>query len=255
MKMVISLRELGYPYADIKRARDYLFENIDIGTSINAKKGSPELTRNFIDFYSSDTITPAMKEIMEEVMNLPEVVDKISSIFASRCRRLDLIIFEAVNNKQMEVGLGFFAGGECTTFNWNLIVAFESWHPDIQQNDVLNETIRRPHIYISITRYIIDFISEAELEERNLAFALLSSMELQVLRELKNRDNKTIIISYDKHQESRIIKTEHEHNIKASEYKAFIDKILFMPYVKWESKTLKNGKLRITVTRTKKLNQ
>jgi hypothetical protein len=255
MKMVISLRELGYPYADIKRVRDYLFENVELDASINTKKGRPERTRNLIDFYSSDALSPALKEIMEEVMGHPEVVDKISSIFASRCRRLDLIIFEAINNKQMEVGLGFFQGGECTPFNWNIFLTVDHWSNDYSREDLLNDTIRRPHVYISITRLIMAFITEAEKEGRDLAFSLLNNDELTVLRELRNKEWKNITVNYDKYKGSKIIKTEKETKIKDSEVKDFIENMIFSTDTEIIIKKTNNGELIINSTRKKKLSQ
>jgi hypothetical protein len=255
MKMVISLRELGYPYADISTARDYLFEKVDLASNKLIPADNPDIARQFIDVYAGDQLSGPLKGVMEELIQLPEVAKIIGNLFASSRKRLDLILFEAINNKQMEIGIGFFEGGECIPFNWNLFVTVENWNNDHNKEDLLNDTIRRPHLYISITRLIMEFITEAEKEGRELAVALLNKDELAVLRELRNKEWKNITINFDKHKGSRIIKTEKETTIKDSEVKDFIKNFMFANDSEMHLKKTNNGELIINATRKKKLNQ
>ena len=138
---------------------------------------------------------------------------------------------------------------------FHLIGMFDKWHPNVKSEDVLNETIRRPHLYISLTKYIIDFITTEEKEERGLAFALLNIEELTILKELRNKEYKNIIINYDKGTNTKIIKTEKEKKIKESEVKDFIKHVLFAPNSKITYTTTKKGDLVINTILTKKLNK
>ena len=214
-----------------------------------------DIVKHLIDFFAKDSLTDEMKNLMAEIVDNPIILKKMSSLFTSRKLRLELLIFDAIANKNMEVGIGFFEGGECLPFNWNMIVMFDKWHPNVKSEDVLNETIRRPHLYISLTKYIMDFITTEEKEERGLAFALLNNEELAVLRELRNKEYKNIIINYDKSTNTKIIKTEKEKKIKESEVKDFIKQVLFAPNCKITYTTTKKGDLIINTILTKKLNK
>ena len=254
MQMVISLRKLGYPYSDIKTARDFLFATVELEPNVNIPKDNPDIAKHLIEFFAKDTLSAEMKEVMGDMMNNPIILKKMSAMFTERKQRLELLIFDAIANKNMEVGIVFFESGECLPFNWNMIVMFDNWHPNVKSEDVLNDTIRRPHLYISLTKYIMDFITTEEKEERGLAFALLNIEELTILKELRNKEYKNIIINYDIGTNTKIIKTEKEKKIKESEVKDFIKHVLFAPNCKITYTTTKKGDLIINTILTKKLN-
>ena len=255
MKMVIYLRELGYPYADIKVARDKLFEKLDLDPLKNIPSDNPDIVRQFIDLYAGDQLNGPLKSVMEEIIHIPEVTKIIGNLFASRNKLLDLIIFEAINNKKSEVGIGFFPGGECLPFDWNLFLTIDNETTDYSKEEFLNDTMRRPHIYISITRLIMDFITEAEKEGRDLAISLLNKEELQLLREVRSKQWKSITVNYDKHKGSKIIKTEKEDKIKQSEVTELIQKLIFSPVNDIHLTQTTNGDFIINTIRKKKLSQ
>jgi len=255
MKIVISLRDLGYPYADIEKAKGYLFEslNFDVGEKLSIE--NPDIVGNLIEHFTNGELSKELKEVAEDIIKNPDFLNKISSLFSKQRTRLEVIIFQAIAQKKDEIGLGFFKGGECEPFNWNLFVSFDKWHPNIKKVDVLNATIRKPHIYISITKYIMDFISEDEKKEHEISMVMLSTEELSILRELRSKEYKNIIINYDKGNDTKIIKTEKEKKIKESEVKDFIKQVLFAPNSKITYTTTKKGDLIINTILTKKLNK
>jgi len=255
MKIVISLRDLGYPYADIEKAKGYLFEslNFDVGEKLSIE--NPDIVGNLIEHFTNGELSKELKEVAEDIIKNPDFLNKISSLFSKQRTRLEVIIFQAIAQKKDEIGLGFFKGGECEPFNWNLFVSFDKWHPNIKKVDVLNATIRKPHIYISITKYIMDFISEDEKQEHEISMVMLSTEELSILRELRSKEYKNIIINYDKGNDTKIIKTEKEKKIKESEVKDFIKQVLFAPNSKTTYTTTKKGDLIINTIVTKKLNK
>jgi hypothetical protein len=253
MKIVISLRDLGYPYADIEKAKGYLFEslNFDVGEKLSIE--NPDIVGNLIEHFTNGELSKELKEVAEDIIKNPDFLNKISSLFSKQRTRLEVIIFQAIAQKKDEIGLGFFKGGECEPFNWNLFVSFDKWHPNIKKVDVLNATIRKPHIYISITKYIMDFISEDEKQEHEISMVMLSTEELSILRELRSKEYKNIIINYDKGNDTKIIKTEKEKKIKESEVKDFIKQVLFAPNSKITYTTTKKGDLIINTIVTKKI--
>jgi len=255
MKIVISLRDLGYPYADIEKAKGYLFEslNFDVGEKLSIE--NPDIVGNLIEHFTNGELSKELKEVAEDIIKNPDFLNKISSLFSKQRTRLEVIIFQAIAQKKDEIGLGFFKGGECEPFNWNLFVSFDKWHPNIKKVDVLNATIRKPHIYISITKYIMDFISEDEKQEHEISMVMLSTEELSILRELRSKEYKNIIINYDKGNDTKIIKTEKEKKIKESEVKDFIKQVFFAPNSKITYTTTKKGDLIINTILTKKLNK
>ena len=253
MKIVISLRDLGYPYADIEKAKGYLFEslNFDVGEKLSIE--NPDIVGNLIEHFTNGELSKELKEVEEDIIKNPDFLNKISSLFSKQRTRLEVIIFQAIAQKKDEIGLGFFKGGECEPFNWNLFVSFDKWHPNVKKVDVLNATIRKPHIYISITKYIMDFISEDEKQEHEISMVMLSTEELSILRELRSKEYKNIIINYDKGNDTKIIKTEKEKKIKESEVKDFIKQVLFAPNSKITYTTTKKGDLIINTIVTKKI--
>ena len=120
MQMVISLRKLGYPYSDIKTARDFLFESVELDPNLNIPMDNAVIVKHLIDFFAKDSLTDDMKNLMAEIVDNPIILKKMSSLFTSRKLRLELLIFDAIANKNMEVGIGFFEGGECLPFNWHV---------------------------------------------------------------------------------------------------------------------------------------
>ena len=254
MKIVISLRELGYPYEDIKKAKEFLFTPHDLGISMDRAKEDPELINGLLDHYTKNTQSDEMKTVLIEALKNPVIIDKISSLFSKQRPLLELIVFEAIDKKKSEIGIGFFEKGECLPFQWDLLVTFDKWGAGINKDDVLNNTIRKPHIYISVTKFIIDFIAEDDKRGRELIFSILNEEEKILLRELKNKDYKNITLNYDKGTDTKIIKTEREKKIKESEIKDFIKNIVFAPNCKTTyTKTIK-GDLIINTISTKKLN-
>ncbi len=253
MRIVISLRDLGYPYADIEKAKGYLFEslNFDVGEKLSIE--NPDIVGNLIEHFTNGELSKELKEVAEDIIKNPDFLNKISSLFSKQRTRLEVIIFQAIAQKKDEIGLGFFKGGECEPFNWNLFVSFDKWHPNVKKVDVLNATIRKPHIYISITKYIMDFISEDEKQEHEISMVMLSTEELSILRELRSKEYKNIIINYDKGNDTKIIKTEKEKKIKESEVKDFIKQVLFAPNSKITYTTTKKGDLIINTIVTKKI--
>ena len=254
MKMLISLRDLGYPYADIKKAKEFLFTTHDLGVSMNRVKNNSEIVNDLTDFYTKDNLPDDIKAVLIEAIKNPIIIDKISNLFSKKSYLFELLIFDAINNKNKEMGIGFFEKGDCLPFDWNLIVLFDKWGHDINKEDVLNNSIRKPHIYISITKFIMDFITEDEKQERELILSMMTDEENNLLRELRSKDYKNIIINYDKGTDTKIIKTEKEKKIKESEIKDFIKNIVFAPNCKSTYTKTKKGDLIIDTISTKKLN-
>lgn len=254
MKIVISLRNLGYPYADIKKTKEFLFKTSDLGNSINRTKSNPEIIKQLTDFYAKENLPDDIKAVLIEAINNPLIIEKITNQLSKRRSLLEAVIFEAIQNKNMEIGIGFFENGECLPFNWNLLVMFDKVITDVKQDDVLNGTIRKAHIYVSITKFIMDFITEEEKQKHELALVMLKEEEMILLRELRSKDYKNITINFDKGTKTKIIKTEREKQIKQSEVDNFIKQNFFAPNTKTTYTATNKGDLIINTIKIKKIN-
>lgn len=254
MKMIISLNNIGYSYTNINNAKEFLFKTIDLDSAMKRAEDEPKIIKQLTDFYAKDSIPDDLKELFADSIKSTEFIDKMSNQFSKRRSLLELLIFEAIQNKNMEIGVAFFENGRCLPFNWNLLVTFDAWSEDLTKEEVLNSTIRTPHIYISITKFIMDFLAEEGIQKQELALVMYNNEEITLLRELRNKDYKNITINYDKGTNTKIIKTEKEKRIKETEVQNVIKNILFAPNSKTTYTKTNNGDLIINTITTKKIN-
>lgn len=136
-----------------------------------------------------------------------------------------------------------------------MFLNIEQWHESISKGDVIRSTMRRPHIYISITKYIADFIVADEKTGGELSCVMLSASEQELLRQFRSNEYKTITINYDKGTNTKIIKTEKEKRVKEAEIANYIQNIIFAPHCKTTFTRTNNGDLIINSVKTKKLNK
>jgi hypothetical protein len=254
MKMVISLRNLGYPYSYIKKAKNYLFESENLDY-INQLPGDKDETLNqLLSFYIKDELPSEFKFVLKELMGSDAFLQKFKAIFSNKKTKLERIVFEAYTNKNTEIGIGFFDDGDCVSMNWNIILQMNNWAKNTMGYDLIEGTIRRPHVYISMSKLIMDFISEDEKIEREISHVLLSPAELKILRAIRSNEYKNIIVNYDKGTNTKILKTEKEKKVKESEIKNFMKDYLFAPFTTHQMKKTNSGDLIINIIKTTKLN-
>lgn len=89
---------------------------------------------------------------------------------------------------QMETGIIIFEDGTFTKF---INTPFEN---NKESASVIN--ITRPHLYIPISSYILDFIEDKEKDKFLVKAGLLSEDEYRVIREIRNMNVKTITITF-----------------------------------------------------------
>jgi hypothetical protein len=254
LRMVKTLRNFGYPFKHIEKTKDFLFSTSGFGTSINIPKDNPDVVSHLMDFIAKDGLTNDMRSLVYGLIQSPAFLANASKLFSKNRYVLEVIIFEAITYKNMEIGLGFYEDGKCLEINMNLFFAFDKWDPMVSRGDVINHMLRRPHIFLSITNYLMEFIVE-EKGERELSMAMLSEDETHLLREIRNKEYKNITINYDKGRDTRIIKTEKEKKIKQSEFDDTIRKVIFAPMSKTTITPTSSGDLIINVVKAKKMNK
>lgn len=255
LMMVKTLRGFGYSFENIKQCKDSLFNQTELSVKANTGKDNTAVIDNLYQYFAKDTLPKELKGIMHAVIASPEFQTQVEGLFTKRRPMLEIIIFEAISHKNTEVGVGFFENGECQPFNWDMFLNIEQWQDSISKEYVISSTMRRPHIYISITKYIADFIVADEKTGGELSCVILSASEQELLRQFRSNEYKTITINYDKGMNTKIIKTEKEKRVKEAEIANYIQNIIFAPHSKTTFTRTNNGDLIINSVKTKKLNK
>lgn len=252
LRMVKSLRNLGYPFEHIKKAREEFFAPVKIEVVDFLREQSPETIAHLLEFIGHGQFP---KEIAHQVVDFLKDPTLLKDENPLSRPAIEMIVLNACQQKHSEFGCAFFEDGSLINVDWSTLMNFDQFDSDFSSNEVLDATVRKPHIYISITGIIREFITEEERKDGDLHTVLLSSEELNLIRSIRSKEFKTISIHYDKGKDSRIIKTEKEKKIKDAEVKRFIDEVIFAPNSKTTLTKTNNGELIINVTKTTKLTQ
>ena len=251
IKTVDTLRNFGYPFECIKKAKENLFIGNVFDMANKIQQDDPKLSKSMVDFFVKENHSKKMKEEFSELFEKKENIELIKKIFIKTCTLWDLLIFNAKENKGNEWGILFLEDGTVIPVDWKMLLNFGGWEKTNVK--IFNAIIRMPHLYISLTKYILEFIADEEWHEYLLKFSLLSNDEFDLLNKVRSKEYKKITINYDKGTETRVIKTEKEKKLSMVNLNEFLKSVLLDPFRTTTIKSTKNGDLIINTEKTKKL--
>lgn len=250
LKTVNTLRNFGYPFEDIKKVKDILFSGGLIDDAKSSLKEKPDFFKNLIEISIKERLPEEMKVALQTILSDEKLVSQLVGMLSMQMNLWNLLIFQAIQNKKNEYGLFLFENGVCIPFQGDIF--YGSSILDFKKEDV-QKFFRTPHLYISITNLIIEFIVDEEKKDYVFDLSLVNEQEHDLLRKFRSNEYKKITINYDKGQNSKIIKTEKEKKVKKENINDFIENILRNPYVKVNLTATKRGDLIVNVEKTKKL--
>lgn len=249
VKTINTLRKFGYPFEHIKIAKDTLFDENVIHNFKAENVANPELFNSLLEFQLKDKLSKEMKDALKELISDKDIMTRLMDNILKQSNLWKGHIFMAIQNKNTEVGIAFFEDGTCFPFQWNILLDF----PILEFKDAFEKIIRKPHIYISLTKYIIDFIADEEKIDYTIKLSLLNKQDEEILNKVRGNEYKKITINYDSNTGTKIIKTEKDKKIKKENVTDFIKEALFNPYSKTTFTTTKKGDLIVNVEQTKKI--
>ena len=251
IKTVDTLRNFGYPFESIKKAKDDLFKGNVFDMAGSIQQNNPEFSKSMVEFFVKDNHSKEIKEELTELFKSRENIKLLKKLFAKSNNLWDLLIFNAKESKGTEMGIVFLEDGTAIPLMWNMLLNFEGW--GISNVEIFNAVIRIPHLYISLTNYILDFIADEERHEYLLKFSLLSNDEFDLLNKVRSKEYKNITINYDKGTETKVIKTEKEKKVSKENISDFLKNVLLDQHRTTTIKATRNGDLIINTEKTKKL--
>jgi DNA-binding transcriptional MerR regulator len=252
LKTIDTLRNFGYPFEHIKSAKDALFKASHIDKAKETLRQNPQFLNKLIENSLKDSMPNETKEALKGLMT-EDFMSRFQGILSQQMDLTTLwsmLIFESIQNKKNEYGLFFLEDGTCLPFQGDAF--YGSGMLDLKRADV-QRLFRTPHIYISITNLIVEFISDEEKADYVFDLSLVNEQEHDLLRKFRSNEYKKITISYDKGQNSKIIKTEKEKKVKKENIADFVENVLRNPYNKVSLTSTKKGELIVNVEKTKKL--
>lgn len=251
IKTVDTLRNFGYPFESIKKAKEELFKGNVFDMAGSIQQNNPEFSKSMVEFFVKDNHSKEIKEELTELFKSRENIKLLKKLFAKSNNLWDLLIFNAKESKGTEMGIVFLEDGTAIPLMWNMLLNFEGW--GISNVEIFNAVIRIPHLYISLTNYILDFIADEERHEYLLKFSLLSNDEFDLLNKVRGKEYKNITINYDKGTETKVIKTEKEKKVSKENISDFLKNVLLDQHRTTTIKATRNGDLIINTEKTKKL--
>ncbi|MEI7802862.1 MAG: hypothetical protein WCI97_09480 [Bacteroidota bacterium] len=251
IKTVDTLRKFGYPFESIKKAKEDLFKGNVFDMADSIQQNDPELSKRMVEFFVKDNHSKEIKEELTELFKSRENIKLLKKLFEKSNNLWNLLIFNAKECKGTEMGIAFLEDGTAIPLMWNMLLNFDGW--GISNVEIFNAVIRTPHVYISLTKYILEFIADEERNDYLLKFSLLSNDEYDLLNKVRSKEYKKITINYDKGTETKVIKTEKKKKVSKENISDFLKNVLLDQHRTTTIKATRNGDLIINTEKTKKL--
>ena len=239
LKTIQKMRTFGLPLSTIKKAKNVLFEKLDLKWNEESIKEMTETTINLVK--SLGMSKDDTKNAIHLILNT-DLKEKFKEEGYSVNVLNSLVINSLLKNQ--EVGVYIFDNGESL-----------AWMDEFNRKAGVEKLIQKSHLYISIRSFINDFLNDATKEKIITYYKLLSEKELAVVRRIRDKDVDGLTIKFPKDKRENgidIITKKNYELLKEDE-----DKIAAVSKVKnFESVSIKdsgNGKLFIEKIHRKKL--
>jgi len=250
IKLLDDLRLLGYSTEHIKKIKDKLFANYGYEQVKQLQKAKPDFVNKYINTIVNDNAPPEAKEAVRRLYADEQHFKKIEANIFSQINLWNLLILVAIVNKHEEYGLRIFQDGDFILYQHSLFARNEVMG---HNNEIMQSLFRETHIYISITNYILDFVSSEEKREYMPDLKIFTKEEEDLLRIFRSNEYKKITLHYDKGTGTKIIKTEKEKKVSKENIVEFMKGVVFNPYCKYSYTPTKKGDLIVNIEKTEKL--
>jgi len=240
LKIIEEMRKFGLPLKTIKKIKKVLIEKLDI-------KWNADTLNEFIE-YGIKTIEKLSmnnedKNSMIQLISNPDFKETVRAKDIIPSTLNSLVICTLIKNE--EVGIIVLDDGEA-------IAWMDEFHSQVIGVERL---LRKSHLYISITGFVAEFLSDTTKEKFIPYYLLISKDELEILRRMREKDLQEIVIKFPKGSGKENIDIITKKNVGLSkEQQDEICRILSLK--NYQSITIKNqgdGKLYLEKSHRKKL--
>jgi hypothetical protein len=249
LKLLDDLRLLGYPTEHIKKIKDKLFSNYGYEQVKQLQKSKPDFVNKYINTIVNDNAPPEVKEAVQKLYADEKYFKKMEANIFSQINLWNLLIIVAIINKQEEYGLRIFRDGDFIIYQHSLFASDVMGY----SNETMQSLFRETHIYMSITNYILDFVSSEEKKEYMPRLNIFTKVEENLLRIFRSNEYKKITLHYDKGTGTKIIKTEKEKKVNKEKIVEFMKDVVFNAYCKYSYTPTKKGDLIVNIEKTEKI--
>jgi DNA-binding transcriptional MerR regulator len=220
LKIVQELREFGLPFKKIRKVKGYLLQPVPfewVGESLDELVEFGRQTVSNLKISQEDRdklmqliIHPEFKTRMQTQVNPSLLVCAIMNIIVNR----------------KEVGFIIDRTGE-TTY----------WMNEFYEEDS-KKLFLNPFLFISITKFIIEFLNETDRDKSGLQLIILTEKEMEVLRRIRQKDLMELTIKFPQSSNKNKLKITTKKRVGLSdEEKEAVARILSLK--NYQSVTLK----------------
>jgi DNA-binding transcriptional MerR regulator len=240
IKIVQELRIFGLPLKTIKKVKDYLYQTIDLDKIIDTNEAIKEFNKKF----AMDLKTEKKNNVPFDPMFQPAFYAFIKN------ERIDpnILEFSIVNSiiGKKDVGFDIYSDGEIS-------IQIEEYDNDETDCDIFESS----HIYISITQFIEEFLTDGTKQDFIAPYMLLTQEEVEVLRRVRQKDLQEIVIQFPKgsHKQSMDIITKKNIGLSKKQEEEIVRILNLKNYQSISIKTQKGGKLYVEKSHRKKLDK
>jgi len=182
LKSIQEMRNFGLSLETIKKVKKALYEKLNIKWDEDTVK---EVVEYGIKTIKNSAMDKVSKEMLIQVILNPEFKTQFKDQVVNPSV-LDGLIMNSLFNQEEA---GFFIFGDGDILPW-----LDSKHNDIESESLF----KRSHLYISITEFIFEFITEEAKEQFLVPYLMVGKKELEALRRIRKDDLKEIIIKFPK---------------------------------------------------------
>jgi DNA-binding transcriptional MerR regulator len=238
LKIIQELREFGLSIEKILKVKKELFD-FDLMEYILSSMENKENREPFLEYMAgSEVFTEETKASIKELFNTPELLSAVkkSGYYMSL---MYMMIFNSIIKRQNN-GLVIYSSGECIPW-------FDEYHTLHEDS---KKILERPHIFISFSTFIFDFLFDEKKEQYISPLQILSKDELEILMLLKNRELKEIKIKYDDKSKPYIVEFVSGKQVSQEEADQIMKNLVLKNY---QSITFKsNNNKMVYIERTHK---
>jgi len=181
IKIVQELRAFGLPLKTIKKVKDYLSQTIDLAKLIDSLETFKEFNKRLAeDLKIADKKNTPFDPMLQPAFYTLIQNEKINPTI------LEFLITNSIIRSK-DVGFDIYSDGEISEFL-----------DEIQEEEEAEDIFEESHLYISITQFISEFLTDKAKEKFYVPYLLLTEKEVEVLRRVRQKDLEEIIIKFPK---------------------------------------------------------
>lgn len=238
LQMLETLRKFGCSVKVMKSLyQAYFQKSLDENL---AKKNLEIQKKELSDLQKIRTLTIEESETLQQLKQIlsdPRLLSVLQNEISAFSELLMICLTERV-----ETGIILFEDGSFYDYVLN---------DEAENNQGNNVYPEKPHIKIQLTSYLLNFLSDESRSEFIVGSKLLSDNEYKVIKEMRNRNLKSLTVYFNNNKDVTRIDSDYEGLVKDDEAKKIMKLLGLHNYSSIELKTRDSKTLSFTRTEKK----